>query len=98
VGGVKHLHNCGRGVNGLNWLLGCEQMRDAVRDVARLFPTAIISGRGREKVEEFVRLKELYYAGSHGMDIIGPRVRAFMLRQNGHAWTVPLYLQSIRIA
>ena len=51
-------------------------MREAVRKVARLFPTAIISGRGREKVEGFVRLKELYYAGSHGMDIIGPRVRA----------------------
>ena len=53
------------------------QMRDAVRDVARLFPTAIISGRGREKVEDFVHLKELYYAGSHGMDIIGPRVLAW---------------------
>lgn len=50
------------------------QMRETVRAVARLFPTAIISGRGREKVESFVCLKELYYAGSHGMDIIGPRV------------------------
>ena len=50
------------------------QMRDAVKSVARLFPTAIISGRGREKVESFVQLRELYYAGSHGMDIIGPRV------------------------
>lgn len=50
------------------------QMRDAVESVARLFPTAIISGRGREKVESFVQLRELYYAGSHGMDIIGPRV------------------------
>ena len=49
-------------------------MRDAVKSVARLFPTAIISGRGREKVEGFVQLRELYYAGSHGMDIIGPRV------------------------
>jgi trehalose 6-phosphate phosphatase len=49
-------------------------MREAVRAVAQLFPTAIISGRGREKVEGFVRLKELYYAGSHGMDIVGPRV------------------------
>lgn len=51
-------------------------MREVVRAVARLFPTAIISGRGREKVEGFVKLKELYYAGSHGMDIIGPRVRS----------------------
>ncbi|GBF88769.1 trehalose-phosphate phosphatase A [Raphidocelis subcapitata] len=50
-----------------------EQMRDAVRGVAGMFPTAIISGRGREKVESFVQLPELYYAGSHGMDIVGPR-------------------------
>lgn len=49
-----------------------QQMREVVRSVARLFPTAIISGRGREKVENFVQLKELYYAGSHGMDIAGP--------------------------
>lgn len=49
------------------------QMRDAVRKVAGMFPTAIISGRGREKVESFVQLPELYYAGSHGMDIVGPR-------------------------
>eukprot|EP00879_Flechtneria_rotunda_P004952 GHRR01005226.1.p1 GENE.GHRR01005226.1~~GHRR01005226.1.p1 ORF type:complete len:424 (+),score=131.44 GHRR01005226.1:209-1480(+) len=49
------------------------QMRDIVRQVAHLFPTAIISGRGRDKVEAFVQLSELFYAGSHGMDIVGPR-------------------------
>ena len=49
------------------------QMRAAVRRVAQLFPTSIISGRGREKVEGFVQLKELFYAGSHGMDIVGPK-------------------------
>lgn len=49
-----------------------DEMRAAVRNVARVFPTAIISGRGREKVQDFVRLDELYYAGSHGMDIMGP--------------------------
>ncbi|KAL6004936.1 hypothetical protein ACLOJK_005494 [Asimina triloba] len=47
-------------------------MRDAVRDVANHLPTAIISGRSRDKVYEFVGLTELYYAGSHGMDIMGP--------------------------
>ena len=51
-----------------------EHVREAVRRVARLFPTAIISGRGREKVEQFVQIKELFYAGSHGMDIAGPKV------------------------
>ncbi|KAL2540077.1 Trehalose-phosphate phosphatase A [Abeliophyllum distichum] len=47
-------------------------MRATVRNVAKYFPTAIISGRSRDKVYEFVGLTELYYAGSHGMDIVGP--------------------------
>ncbi|XP_057489635.1 probable trehalose-phosphate phosphatase F [Actinidia eriantha] len=51
-------------------------MRTSVRNVAKYFPTAIISGRSRDKVYEFVGLTELYYAGSHGMDIMGP-VRPF---------------------
>ncbi|GMJ13653.1 trehalose-6-phosphate phosphatase A [Hibiscus trionum] len=47
-------------------------MRAAVKNVAKCFPTAIISGRSRDKVFEFVGLTELNYAGSHGMDIMGP--------------------------
>ncbi|KAJ4822776.1 hypothetical protein Tsubulata_036128 [Turnera subulata] len=47
-------------------------MRAVVKKVAQCFPTAIISGRSRDKVYEFVGLTELYYAGSHGMDIVGP--------------------------
>ncbi len=46
-----------------------------MRQIAELFPTAIISGRGREKVQAFVQLPELYYAGSHGLDIAGPRLQ-----------------------
>ncbi|PUZ70498.1 hypothetical protein GQ55_2G236900 [Panicum hallii var. hallii] len=49
-----------------------ETMRMAVRSVAKHFPTAIVSGRCLDKVFEFVKLAELYYAGSHGMDIKGP--------------------------
>ncbi|CAN6311971.1 unnamed protein product [Urochloa humidicola] len=49
-----------------------DEMRAAVRHVASLFPTAIISGRSRDKVFDFVKLNELYYAESHGMDIMGP--------------------------
>ncbi|MCD7472577.1 hypothetical protein HAX54_013849 [Datura stramonium] len=48
------------------------EMRSAVRNVAKYFPTAIISGRSRDKVYELVGLTELYYAGSHGMDIMLP--------------------------
>ncbi|XP_038689432.1 probable trehalose-phosphate phosphatase J isoform X1 [Tripterygium wilfordii] len=49
-----------------------KKMRTTVRKLARCFPTAIVSGRCRDKVYKFVRLAELYYAGSHGMDIRGP--------------------------
>ncbi|PSS28803.1 Trehalose-phosphate phosphatase [Actinidia chinensis var. chinensis] len=49
-----------------------DPMRSAVREIARQFPTAIISGRSRDKVYEFVKLDEVFYAGSHGMDIRGP--------------------------
>ncbi|GMN44445.1 hypothetical protein TIFTF001_013643 [Ficus carica] len=49
-----------------------DEMRAAVREVAKYFPTAIISGRSRDKVKEFVELSNVYYAGSHGMDIIAP--------------------------
>ncbi|XP_010544184.1 PREDICTED: probable trehalose-phosphate phosphatase D [Tarenaya hassleriana] len=48
------------------------EMRDAVKDVARYFPTAIVTGRCQDKVRSFVKLAGLYYAGSHGMDIKGP--------------------------
>ncbi|RYR65960.1 hypothetical protein Ahy_A03g011885 [Arachis hypogaea] len=47
-------------------------MRKTVRKLATCFPTAIVTGRCRDKVYNFVRLAELYYAGSHGMDIKGP--------------------------
>ncbi|TQD89456.1 hypothetical protein C1H46_024991 [Malus baccata] len=56
----------------LNYYGNFGQMRKAVRDAARYFPTAIVSGRCRDKVYSFVQLGELYYAGSHGMDIRGP--------------------------
>ncbi|KAK7401440.1 hypothetical protein VNO78_12927 [Psophocarpus tetragonolobus] len=49
-----------------------DNMRAAVKKVAEYFPTAIISGRSRDKVCELVGVSELYYAGSHGMDIIVP--------------------------
>ncbi|KAL5057927.1 hypothetical protein RYX36_029531 [Vicia faba] len=48
-----------------------EPMRKAMRRVAKYFPTAINSGRSRDKVFDLVKLTELYYIGSHWMDIIG---------------------------
>ncbi|XP_021900663.1 probable trehalose-phosphate phosphatase D [Carica papaya] len=48
------------------------EMKKAVKDVARYFPTAIVTGRCKNKVRSFVKLAGLYYAGSHGMDIKVP--------------------------
>jgi len=47
-------------------------MREILSDLARVHPTVIVSGRGREDVSELVGLDNLYYAGSHGFDIAGP--------------------------
>ncbi|XP_027938843.1 probable trehalose-phosphate phosphatase C isoform X2 [Vigna unguiculata] len=52
-----------------------QKMRATLKDIARHFPTAIVSGRCIDKVYSFVRLAEVYYAGSHGMDIKGPTNR-----------------------
>ncbi|XP_024990344.1 probable trehalose-phosphate phosphatase 2 [Cynara cardunculus var. scolymus] len=49
-----------------------DEMRTAVHDVSNCFPTAIISGRSREKVFDFVKLNTVYYSGSHGMETMGP--------------------------
>ncbi|CAN8234015.1 unnamed protein product [Cochlearia groenlandica] len=48
------------------------EMREVVKDVALNFPTAIVTGRSIDKVRRFVKLNEIYYAGSHGMDIESP--------------------------
>ncbi|KAI4355218.1 hypothetical protein L6164_004010 [Bauhinia variegata] len=49
-----------------------DAMREAVSQIARYFQTAIVSGRSRNKVIEFVKLENVYYVGSHGMDIYTP--------------------------
>ncbi|XP_062150060.1 probable trehalose-phosphate phosphatase D [Alnus glutinosa] len=49
-----------------------DEMRSAVHEVAECFPTAIVTGRSRDKAVEFVKLKDLCYAGSHGMHISIP--------------------------
>jgi len=50
-------------------------MRQVLSDLAHLFPTAIVSGRGRKKLQSLIGLAGhpgLFYGGSHGFDISGP--------------------------
>ncbi len=48
------------------------KMRSCVGALAERCPVAIVSGRSRETVKEFLRLENVIYAGSHGLDIAGP--------------------------
>ena len=49
-----------------------EEMRDTVRRLGERCPTAVVSGRAREDVRERVGLDNLFYAGTHGFEIVGP--------------------------
>ena len=58
-----------------------EVMRKTVSTLAGLCPVAIVSGRDRADVENFVQLDSIFYAGSHGFDIVGPK--GSKMRQQG---------------
>jgi alpha,alpha-trehalase len=47
-------------------------MREVLRRLALSCTVAIVSGRGRIEVYDFIKVDSLIYAGSHGFDIAGP--------------------------
>lgn len=49
-----------------------EDMRAAVAELARHCAVIIVSGRDLGKLQALVRLKSVWYAGSHGFEIVGP--------------------------
>ena len=49
-----------------------DSMKAALRTLARAHKVAIVSGRGLDDVRQRVGLDELYYAGSHGFEIVEP--------------------------
>jgi trehalose 6-phosphate phosphatase len=49
-----------------------EGMKRAVKRLAGILPTAIVSGRDLDDVRALVGLDELFYAGSHGFAMAGP--------------------------
>ncbi|MFH1777160.1 MAG: trehalose-phosphatase [Candidatus Omnitrophota bacterium] len=49
-----------------------DDMRDIVTHLARLHTVAIVSGRMREDVQNLAGIKDIFYAGNHGFDILGP--------------------------
>ncbi|TDH67513.1 hypothetical protein CCR75_008843 [Bremia lactucae] len=47
-------------------------MKDTLEKLREKFITGVISGRSLRKIQNFVSIPQLYYAGSHGFDIEGP--------------------------
>jgi len=58
-----------------------EEMRQTVMDLAQHSTVAIISGRDRQDVEQLAGIEDIYYAGSHGFDISGPKGKKFEFQQ-----------------
>jgi trehalose-phosphatase len=50
-----------------------DHMRDRVKKLAEICTVAIISGRDLKDVQNMVGIDNLFYAGSHGFDIAGPK-------------------------
>ncbi len=49
-----------------------QSTRQTLEKVARKWVVAVISGRDLAAIQNFVKLDNIYYAGSHGFDISGP--------------------------
>ena len=50
-----------------------EEMRSTVEELARYCTVGVMSGRDLKDVQELVGIDSIYYGGSHGFDIAGPR-------------------------
>jgi alpha,alpha-trehalase len=48
-------------------------MQRTLEDVARRWPTFVVSGRALDDIRRLVGIDALWYAGSHGFDIASPR-------------------------
>jgi len=59
-----------------------DAMRKTVRELARYFAVAIVSGRDLRDVQGLVSIDEIFYAGSHGYEIAGPKGRHVEYQQS----------------
>lgn len=55
------------------WAVLSESTRATIRKLGSRCAVAVISGRDLRDVRELVGIEEIFYAGSHGFDIAGPR-------------------------
>lgn len=58
-----------------------EQMREAVRRLADIWPVSVVSGRDLDDVRRRVDIADIAYAGSHGFDILSADGHKFTLEK-----------------
>eukprot|EP00752_Nemacystus_decipiens_P005687 g5147.t1 len=54
-----------------------ERVRTVLKELPKHFITGVVSGRSLGKIRDFVGVKGLFYAGSHGFDILAPSHSAY---------------------
>ncbi|MBU4602688.1 trehalose-phosphatase, partial [bacterium] len=50
------------------------EMKEIIRQLSLKYKLAIVSGRGRRNLQTLVDIPGIFYAGDHGLDIIGPDI------------------------
>ncbi len=50
-----------------------DEMRDLISEISKRYKTAIVSGRATDDVKKKVAIENIFYAGSHGFEIITPQ-------------------------
>ena len=50
------------------------EMKEIIRQLSLKHKLAIVSGRGRRNLQTLVNIPRIFYAGDHGLDIIGPDI------------------------
>ncbi|MFW6114826.1 MAG: trehalose-phosphatase [Thermodesulfobacteriota bacterium] len=50
-----------------------DSMRSAISELARYCTVAVVSGRDLRNVQELIAIDTIFYAGSHGFEIAGPK-------------------------
>jgi len=68
-------------------------MREVIASLSKSLDTSIVTGRSRDKILNFVKLDSLYFAASHGFDIVEPHGGATGKKQVGTDY-LPLLAQA----
>mmetsp|Transcript_19399 Transcript_19399/g.28725 ORF Transcript_19399/g.28725 Transcript_19399/m.28725 type:complete len:414 (+) Transcript_19399:184-1425(+) len=51
------------------------EVREVLKSLSKYYTTGIVTGRSLAKIRKFVNVPGLFYAGSHGFDILAPTLR-----------------------